>query len=74
VDVRLAKEADSRTMEVRDNGNGFSAEQLSSDSSLGVLGMREQALLLGGEFAISGAPGKGTIVKVQVPQPERKGK
>jgi len=29
--------------------------------------MQERALLLGGELTISGAPGKGTIVKVVIP-------
>jgi len=69
VNVRLAKENDSLTLEVHDNGRGISEEQLSADSSLGILGMRERALLLGGELAISGAPGEGTTIKVRVPEP-----
>jgi signal transduction histidine kinase len=68
VDVRLAKEDDSLILEVHDNGRGISEEQLSADSSLGILGMRERALLLGGELAISGAPGEGTTIKVRIPE------
>ena len=39
-----------------------------ADNSLGILGMRERALLLGGEFAISGAPGEGTTATVRIPE------
>jgi PAS domain S-box-containing protein len=72
VDVRLARENGSMTLEVRDDGKGISEEQLSDRSSLGILGMRERALLLGGELAISGAPGQGTTIRVRVPEAHRK--
>ena len=68
VKVRLAKEGGDLTLEVRDNGKGLAEERLSSGRSLGILGMRERALLLGGELAIRGAPGKGTTVRVRIPQ------
>jgi signal transduction histidine kinase len=68
VNVRLAREAGSLTLRIRDNGKGIDAEQFSFSGSLGILGMRERALLLGGEFDISGAPGKGTTVRVRIPE------
>ena len=68
VSVRLTKGEDGLTLEVHDNGKGISDEQLSADSSLGILGMRERALLLGGELTISGAPGEGTTIKVRIPE------
>src|SRR6202022_4007055 len=61
VNVRLAKEEGSLVLEVHDNGKGIGKEELSAGRSLGILGMRERALLLGGGFAINGAPGQGTI-------------
>jgi PAS domain S-box-containing protein len=67
VDVRLGREDGNIVLEVRDNGRGIAAEELSSGRSLGILGMRERALLLGGELTIRGAPGKGTTVKVLIP-------
>ena len=67
VDVRLAKEGDSFTLNVRDNGRGISEDQVTAGSSLGILGMRERAILLGGELAIHGSPGEGTTVTVRVP-------
>ncbi len=68
VDVRLAEEDGSLTLEIHDNGKGIAEEQISAGSSLGILGMRERALLLGGELSISGAPDKGTAVRVRVPR------
>jgi signal transduction histidine kinase len=67
VDVRLAKESGNLILEVRDNGKGISDEQLSAGRSLGILGMRERVLLLGGTLTISGTPGKGTTVRVLIP-------
>jgi len=68
INVRMAKEDGKLILEVHDNGKGVSEEQLSSGSSLGILGMRERALLLGGELTITGDPGKGTTVRVRIPE------
>lgn len=69
VDVKLGREDGGIVLEVRDNGRGIAQEQLSTDGSLGILGMRERALLLGGELTIRGAPGEGTTVRVLIPAP-----
>ncbi len=68
VTVRLAREDGTLTLEIQDNGKGISKEQLSSSNSLGILGMRERAVILGGELTVSGAPGKGTTVRVRIPE------
>jgi signal transduction histidine kinase len=68
VDVRLAEDHGCLILEVHDNGKGIdNNEQVSGRGSLGILGMRERALLLGGELAVSGAPGQGTTVRVRIP-------
>jgi PAS domain S-box-containing protein len=67
VDVRLGKENGNLILEVRDNGRGLGDEQLSTKTSLGIVGMRERVLLLGGTLTISGTPGKGTTVRVLIP-------
>ncbi len=71
VGVRLAKANGDLTLEVHDNGRGISEEQLSAVRSLGILGMRERAALLGGELTLIGAPEKGTTVRVWIPQGHR---
>ena len=70
VNIRLVQNGD-LSLEVRDDGKGIREGQLSAGQSLGILGMRERALLLGGELTISGGPGKGTIVKVRIPNIHR---
>jgi PAS domain S-box-containing protein len=67
VNVRLAEEDGGLILEVHDNGKGIREEELSAGRSLGILGMRERAVLLGGELAISGAPGNGTTIRVRIP-------
>ena len=67
VDVRLGKENGNLILEVRDNGKGIGEEHLLAGRSLGILGMRERVLLLGGTLTISGTPGKGTTVRVLLP-------
>ena len=37
--------------------------------ALGLVGMRERTALIGGEFEIESAPGKGTTIYVRVPVP-----
>jgi len=67
VDVRLSKSSCGLILEVQDNGIGFDERRLCGAGSLGILGMKERALLLGGEFAIRTAPGAGTKVTVRIP-------
>jgi PAS domain S-box-containing protein len=66
VNIRLAKEEGTLILEVHDNGQGINKEELSAGRSLGILGMRERALLLGGGLAISSAPGQGTTIGVRI--------
>jgi len=67
VNVRLVGDAESLTLEVTDNGKGIDETRASAHNSLGLLGMRERALLLGGEFNVAGVSGQGTTVTLRVP-------
>jgi len=67
VSARLSKESGNVFLEVQDNGRGIDEKHLSAARSLGIMGMRERALLLGGDFTVRGAPGKGTTVEVRIP-------
>jgi PAS domain S-box-containing protein len=67
VEVFLSRENGNLTLSIRDNGRGITEAECSDIKSLGLLGMKERARLIGGEIAIEGNPGKGTVVHVRVP-------
>jgi PAS domain S-box-containing protein len=55
------------TMEVRDNGRGISDEAASNPNTLGLLGMRERALAVGGDVTVARHAAGGTRVLVRLP-------
>ena len=67
VEVSLAIEDNAAVLEIRDNGKGMSREQITSSRSLGLLGMRERAELLGGHVAIESREASGTCVRATLP-------
>jgi signal transduction histidine kinase len=54
-------------LEVRDNGKGIPRDRLKKLEGLGILGMRERALVFGGTVSIDSEPGRGTRVEVRIP-------
>ena len=69
--VTLEKKDNILIAEVRDNGIGIKEGRIFDSKSLGLTGIRERVLLLGGEAVISGKPGEGTVVRVTLPLAER---
>jgi PAS domain S-box-containing protein len=67
VNVSLEKKVDTLILEVGDNGIGITEGRIFGSKSLGLLGIRERVLLLGGETVIRGKPGEGTLVRVTLP-------
>jgi two-component system, NarL family, sensor histidine kinase UhpB len=65
VDVGLLRSKAGVSLEVADDGRGFAFEQ--SESGLGIGGMRERALLVGGDLTIESRPGHGTTVRLRIP-------
>ncbi len=62
--------ADSQLMHVHveDQGVGFDPEAaLAAGASSGLVGMRERALLLGGQLELESAPGNGTRITAELP-------
>ena len=65
--VKLGRSKHCFELEVRDDGVGITESQRMNSRSLGLLGMKERALLVGGEVRITGIEGGGTTVLVRVP-------
>ena len=66
VEVRLRRSEDDVVLEISDDGRGFAFDQ--SEQGLGIGGMRERALLVGGELTIESRPDHGTTVRLNVPK------
>jgi two-component system, NarL family, sensor histidine kinase UhpB len=62
--VDLRRAGDGVELDVSDDGRGFAFEE--SERGLGIAGMRERALLLGGDLTIESRPGRGTTVRLRV--------
>ncbi len=71
VTIRLGFSPREISLRVVDNGAGFDPETVAEHESgrYGLAGMRERALRMKGVFAIASAPGRGTEVKVCIPDP-----
>jgi signal transduction histidine kinase len=69
VEVRLSEDDGWLELQIKDNGRGISEAQIHNTKSIGLLGMRERAALLGGEVVWRGQSGKGTTVTVRLPKP-----
>ena len=67
VNVALEMESDEAILTVRDNGAGIAPLTHSDPRALGLIGMRERAMALGGSLEISGGPGSGTEISVRIP-------
>ena len=66
--VHLKEAAGRIILEVKDNGRGILAQEIFNTRSMGLLGMKERAALLGGTFKIGPVPnGKGTLAIVSIP-------
>jgi len=67
VAITFKNEGNNIALVVKDDGRGIQGSEISRSASLGLLGMRERAAALGGQFQITSVPGKGTTVKVVLP-------
>ena len=66
--VRLWSDEKIIGAQIEDNGIGFDANAvLKAGNSSGLYGMRERALLLGGQFTIETGPGTGTRLTAELP-------
>ena len=66
VRISLEEKDGTLTMQVSDNGKGITEAEISDAKSFGLLGIKERALLLGGDIEVNGAPGLGTTITLRV--------
>jgi len=67
VQVQVHQDAEGVSLEIIDNGKGFTVTPQAQREALGLLGMYERARLWGGDVTIEGQPGSGTTVIVRMP-------
>jgi PAS domain S-box-containing protein len=67
VQVSLKRQGQQLILIVTDDGVGISRTQIGNPKSFGIIGMRERAQFQGGSFAIKGAKGSGTSIRVVFP-------
>ena len=68
VEVRVAHHAGHLVITVEDDGCGFDPNQPSGHTTqIGLIGMRERAALIGGEFRIESSPRHGATAILSVP-------
>jgi signal transduction histidine kinase len=69
--VRLRRLGGRAVLTVADDGQGFDVpdelEELARGRHFGVTGMRERALLAGGDLSVESAPGEGCVLSVWMP-------
>lgn len=70
MDLMIAFTPSSVTVEMRDDGDGFTPPShlgsLSREGHFGLMGIQERAELIGAQLFIDSAPGKGTTVMVSI--------
>ena len=71
--IHLTRQRGATLMEVRDNGRGITDAQIAGTKTMGLLGMRERALALGGEVRITRGARRGTRLLVILPDGEPPG-
>ena len=65
--LRLLSDGDTITLEVEDDGQGFTPGTPASPTGYGLPGMRERAELLGGTLEVKSYPGQGTLLRLRFP-------
>ncbi|HMO61217.1 MAG TPA: PAS domain S-box protein [Ferruginibacter sp.] len=58
---------DTLILSITDNGKGFVLDEIGSKNTLGLFGMKERTMMMGGHYEINTTTGSGTTVKVSVP-------
>lgn len=66
VAIDLTQQDGTLRLTVRDNGIGLASLTVRSETSFGLLGMRERAILLGGQMSVANLPDGGCLITVSL--------
>ncbi|WP_438971559.1 ATP-binding protein [Methylophaga sp.] len=67
VTAEQGSDDDKLFIDIRDNGKGMVVKDFHSDVDFGLLGMRERAQSLGGEFKLESEPDAGVRILISIP-------
>jgi two-component system sensor histidine kinase UhpB len=67
VTVSVSENETELIMEITDDGKGVTIGRIHNGKTLGIVGMKERAGLMGGELIIAGEKNKGTQIKLKLP-------
>jgi PAS domain S-box-containing protein len=70
IEVNIEKLPNAICLKIKDNGKSFQAQRVmhsKQNTRLGLIGMRERLEMVGGNFSVESAPGKGTTIRAQIP-------
>jgi PAS domain S-box-containing protein len=65
--IQLKEANGSLILEIKDNGKGITQSQVNDPKSLGLLGMKERAIIFGGSVEVKSSMHDGTIVRAIIP-------
>ncbi len=66
VSIQMNFSKNKLSMTITDNGKGIAGEKLENPFSMGLLGMRERANVIGGDIKITSKKGKGTSIQLLI--------
>lgn len=64
--ISIHHSEDNLSIKIADNGKGFDSEKLENPFSMGILGMRERASMIGADLQIQSKKNSGTTVELNV--------
>lgn len=67
VKVELAIDKNRLNFNLQDNGIGFDTDEIKKKKTLGLLGIKERTLLLGGTYEFKSTLGKGSVACISIP-------
>jgi len=69
VDIAISRQSESISVSIKDNGVGFDPSNVRG-RGLGLLGMQERVMVVGGALSITSQKQRGTLLLAKIPLPE----